>query len=690
MGASVAGQIRIDLLANVAQFKAGMREAGREGLGSFQEQVEKFDRWFDSRKSMASRTAKEGDSWVRAMRGDGGPLQNVGGMWGGMTPDLALRREMRLRDQLPFGQSTWSTLSSADAARAAAIADPKQSLAKSFSSLGGHVGGMLGGGLGGTIGSAIFSPATLGIGASVAVVAELTHEFKKCAEEARRTVLEADKIGLSVEGFDTLKRAAELTGTGVDAVTGSIQKMNKAIGLAASGDKDKQKGFAQLGLDANKLMGESPDQAFESIAKSVAKIGNQFERARIEAEIFGRGGMELDAVLRKTATDAEKIRAGELTEQDQQALASFGAGWESLKHKAGIAVKSVFADFAYDLEATIGMETRLTPPIDAATEAMKRSAEAAMQYKENLKEALTPLESLRDKAHEMAVGSDRAARGKFIEGLDAKGIKGFDRDGAIADYDKAQADIKATEKSKADKADRDRLRKEGITPEGKLAASNAESERLFGGTKFTASEAREWKALHAGQLTDEETLAQLKRRHLEEYYREAAGLDAKHLAKEMQSPWEKYQEEKKWRQKAQADGILTPDLAGRAGAKADRDLKNALGISDPLGDYQKSLGDLDQAYQSGGSGITKDQYEKRRQQLRDQAISGMAGDNQELHPTAAMAAGSREAHSLAVQNMLSDPKLKVAQETLAALKRIEKDIAATAGHAERTAKAMQD
>ena len=64
MGNSVAGQIRIDLIAQAAQFKAGIRE-GRQELGSFQEQFERFNRSFNSQKNIAARIGAEKDAWAR-------------------------------------------------------------------------------------------------------------------------------------------------------------------------------------------------------------------------------------------------------------------------------------------------------------------------------------------------------------------------------------------------------------------------------------------------------------------------------------------------------------------------------------------------------------------------------------------------------------------------------------------------
>ena len=73
---SVASQIRIDILANAARFKADMREAGRDGFGSFNEEFKKFQREFDAQKQTMERSVAETRGWKASManlfKGGGG------------------------------------------------------------------------------------------------------------------------------------------------------------------------------------------------------------------------------------------------------------------------------------------------------------------------------------------------------------------------------------------------------------------------------------------------------------------------------------------------------------------------------------------------------------------------------------------------------------------------------------------
>jgi hypothetical protein len=300
------------------------------------------------------------------------------------------------------------------------------------------LGGMLGGGLGGTLGAAVFNPATIGITATAAAAGELTHEFLKAAEAARHTVLEADKIGISAEEFNKLRRAAELTDTGVESVTTAIQRMNRSIADAVAGDKTKGKALTQLGLDPHEIMGKSPEEAFESIAKSVGKIGNQMERARIEAELFGRGGMEIDALMRKVAEKGGEIGRGEMREDSIQNLAAFGAAWERTKHRLSVGWNDFLGEIAGGLNRMLGIEEQLVAPINEAQRAQERLAAAAKQYADNLADAKKPLEALKDTLHEMTFGQEATSRQKFIDQYDTKmGLKATDdRNGFIAGLDK--------------------------------------------------------------------------------------------------------------------------------------------------------------------------------------------------------------------------------------------------------------
>ena len=106
---SVASQIRIDILANAARFKADMREAGREGFGSFQDEFKKFQRSFDAQKQVMERSLAETRAWKMAMvdlNKDHSLFSPQDLMLAGAAgKDQGLSNSMRFKEMLPWGNS---------------------------------------------------------------------------------------------------------------------------------------------------------------------------------------------------------------------------------------------------------------------------------------------------------------------------------------------------------------------------------------------------------------------------------------------------------------------------------------------------------------------------------------------------------------------------------------------------------
>jgi hypothetical protein len=145
-----------------------MREAGSEGLGSFHEAAARSNRRFDGKRAAAERAKQEAEAWRSAVTeyrdkwASGISLRdgnNVQKWWdidklgdsAADGPDKALRRQTRLKSQLPWGMTLRTEMSREAALTAAAIGGHKQTLsgklkdaANELASRGG-VGGALGG-----------------------------------------------------------------------------------------------------------------------------------------------------------------------------------------------------------------------------------------------------------------------------------------------------------------------------------------------------------------------------------------------------------------------------------------------------------------------------------------------------------------------------------------------------------------
>ena len=127
----------------------------------------------------------------------------------------------------------------------------------------------------------------------------------------------AERIGVSVESLQALKMAAKLSG--VDDITGALQKMTIAIGQA--GESGKTEAFTRLGIDFQALQAMAPEDQFKAIQQAIAALPTEAERAAAAVAIFGRSGVELLPLMNKNLQEIEDRmrRLGAIVGEDQAA-----------------------------------------------------------------------------------------------------------------------------------------------------------------------------------------------------------------------------------------------------------------------------------------------------------------------------------------------------------------------------------
>lgn len=167
-------------------------------------------------------------------------------------------------------------------------------------SIGSQMGGMFPPEMSGFI-DFLSNPKTLGVaglGAAFGYVQKLGGEVKEIFRGAQRT-------GMGAVAFQELGWAAKKSGSSIEEASGAVNRMRKAISIGAHGGTSK-KVFDQLGLSAKDLSTMEVEQALEKVAKAITKIGSPMERARIEMELFGKSGAQLEPLLNKLASGGLK------------------------------------------------------------------------------------------------------------------------------------------------------------------------------------------------------------------------------------------------------------------------------------------------------------------------------------------------------------------------------------------------
>jgi hypothetical protein len=299
----------------------------------------------------------------------------------------------------------------------------------------------------------------------------------------------------------------------------------------------------------------------------------------------------------------------------------------------------------------------------------------------------------------MGMGDRERSKAEFSDRLDAMGIKAANPQEveqararmreARELYGKRQVSLddymeKEHQFGEIANRGRDRLRLEAGHERGMdLAAAKALLERAKTPEERNAEEIVKADELYRKRVLNEEQYASVRRTLMQDYYREAEGLDAKAIRERLKSGHDKFAEGMTRLRDHGGEIGLSADEIRQEGRLRREEERKRLGISDPLGDYIKSMNDLRKS--QADHTITKDEFKKRAEELRQQAVGEMTADSAPIHLSPAMTAGSREAHSVIASAMATNPQLKVAQEQLRQLNRI----AAVLGDLKAKAAALQ-
>ena len=125
----------------------------------------------------------------------------------------------------------------------------------------------------------------------------------------------AQRTGIGVESLQALQMAAKLSG--IDDVTGAVQKLGVEIGQAA--ESGKTEAFTKLGLDFQKLQAMAPEEQFKAIQAAISALPTPAERAAAAVSIFGKAGVELLPLMNQNLAEVEERmrRLGAIVGDDQ-------------------------------------------------------------------------------------------------------------------------------------------------------------------------------------------------------------------------------------------------------------------------------------------------------------------------------------------------------------------------------------
>ena len=208
--------------------------------------------------------------------------------------------------------------------------------------------------------SGITVAATMIAGAEGAL--KLAESVGHAAEESHRLAIAAEQVDISIHSFEALSLAGRRAGVDVATITTNVLRLSKAVGEAAAGDSSKSGAFRQIGIDPSELFGKDPESAFQAVANALSKVENKFARTRIEMELFGRGGAQLDVVLKQIANGGlDKLKGEVVPEHLRKELAALGEHADVLEQKWMVLKRTLQGEIAMGINATMGWKPEEGP-----------------------------------------------------------------------------------------------------------------------------------------------------------------------------------------------------------------------------------------------------------------------------------------------------------------------------------------
>ena len=129
-----------------------------------------------------------------------------------------------------------------------------------------------------------------GVTVAAAALSALTLAGTRTADELAKT---SAKLGLAAKDLAGLRFAAEQTGVATRQLDMGLQRMVRRISEAAQGTGEAKAALKELGLSAQELARQSPDEQFRQVADAMEGVATQSDKVRLGFKLFDAEGVAL-------------------------------------------------------------------------------------------------------------------------------------------------------------------------------------------------------------------------------------------------------------------------------------------------------------------------------------------------------------------------------------------------------------
>lgn len=214
-------------------------------------------------------------------------------------------------------------------------------------------------GLGSAIASGGKTIMKAGVAAFTAIGTAIGGATTALISNAKETAAYADnidkmsqKIGFTTDAFQEWDFIMKHSGSSIEAVKGSIVKLDKAL----ESDTDA---WEKLGLSQEQLLNMSSEERFEATVKALQGVSDETEKAALAQDVFGKSYQELMPLLNTTAEETEAMKqqvhdlGGVMSEDAVKAGAQFQDSLQNLKTALTGAKNNLMGEFLPSLSTVM-------------------------------------------------------------------------------------------------------------------------------------------------------------------------------------------------------------------------------------------------------------------------------------------------------------------------------------------------
>ena len=185
---------------------------------------------------------------------------------------------------------------------------------------------------------AAMGAAVAGVMALIKTVKQLQNDALEAAAKADDILARSAQMNISAQQYQALQYAAPFVDVDVDTMAGSLQKLTKAMGDAASGSETAQAKFNDLGVSITNTDGSlrGAYDVWLDTMDALAGIANETERDVAAQELLGKSAAELAPIYREGTealrgyVDAAKDNYA-MTDDQLEALGAVDDAWQKLQ-----------------------------------------------------------------------------------------------------------------------------------------------------------------------------------------------------------------------------------------------------------------------------------------------------------------------------------------------------------------------